>query len=91
MPNDQFGRPIAVGDTVTMTGEVTKVVEDPNFVNCTVNLQQSMPPSGTETNLQLNTAQLTKKGGGNGGGKSGGQQEHSQQPQPSHGAQPTKK
>lgn len=84
MPNDQFGRPVAVGDTVTLVGEVTKVLEDPNFVNCTVKLQKPMPPSGTETNLQLNTVQLEKKGGDGGGSKGGqqAQQEHAQQPAP---------
>lgn len=77
-----------MGDTVTLKGEVTKVLDDPNFVNCTVKLAKSMPPSGTETNLQVNTAQLEKQGGGNGGGgKSGGQE----QPQAQHGAQTTKK
>ena len=77
MPNDQFGRPVAVGDTVTLVGEVTKLSPDPNYVNCTVKLQKPMPPAGTETNLQVNTAQLVKKGG-DGGDKP--------QAQPSSGA-----
>jgi hypothetical protein len=88
MPNDQFGRSISVGDTVIIKGEVTKVLEDPNFVNCTVKLAQQMPPAGTETNLQLNTAQLEKTGGSKGGdSKGGGQQAKS--PQPQHQEQTT--
>ena len=63
MPNDQFGRPVAVGDTVIIKGEVTKVLEDLNFVNCTVKLAQQLPPTGAETNLQLNTVQVEKAGG----------------------------
>ena len=60
MPNDQYGRPISVGDTVTIKGEVIKVLDDPNFLNCTVKLAALLPPSGTETTVQLNTAQLEK-------------------------------
>ena len=52
-----------MGDAVTIKGEVTQVSEDPNFVNCTVKLMQTMPPSGAEINLPLNTAQLEKVGG----------------------------
>lgn len=63
MPLDQFGNQISVGDTVTIKGEVVKVLEDPNYINCTVKLAQNMPPSGAETNLQLNTAQVEKTGG----------------------------
>jgi len=72
MPNDQFGRPISVGDTVIIKGEVTKVLDDPNFVNCTVTLSKQMPPSGTEVNVQLNTAQLEKQGDGPSGAKDPG-------------------
>lgn len=64
------------------------VLEDPNFVNCTVKLQKTMPPSGTETNLQLNTVQVEKKGGDGGGSKGGGQ---AQQPQEHQPAPATKK
>src|SRR5215831_7621061 len=66
MPNDQFGRPVSVGDTVTIKGEVVTVLDNPNYVNCTVKLAQQMPPAGTETNVQLNTAQVEKQGGGSG-------------------------
>lgn len=64
MPHDQFGRDISVGDTVVMKGEVVKVLDDPNYLNCTVRLAQQMPPTGADTTLQLNTAQLEKTGGG---------------------------
>ena len=69
MPHDQFGRDISVGDTVTIKGEVVKVLDDPNYLNCTVKLAKQMPPTGTDTTLQLNTAQLEKSGGGEEGDK----------------------
>lgn len=88
MPNDQFGRPVSVGDTVTLVGEVTKILEDPGYINCTVKLQHPMPPSGSETNILVNTVQLEKKGGGDGGSKGGHSQtqQSSQQPPPAAGA-----
>jgi hypothetical protein len=58
MPNDQFGRPVKVGDQVTIKGEVVKVSDDPNFLNCTVKLAHTLPPTNSEVNLTLNTAQL---------------------------------
>lgn len=61
MPNDQFGREVAVGDTVIVRGQVTKVLEDPGYINCTVQVQQPMPPAGTIVNLQLNTQQVEKQ------------------------------
>lgn len=69
---------------MTIKGEVTKLIEDPNFVNCTVKLTQTMPPSGTEVNLQLNSAQVEKSGGGGGGESKGAQPPAGQQPQPQH-------
>lgn len=58
MPNDVFGRPVSVGDMVTVKGTVESVTEDPNYVNCTVLLVEQMPPSGAEVRIQVNTAQL---------------------------------
>jgi len=80
MPNDQYGRPIAVGDTVVIKGEVVKVLDDPNFVNCTVRLSQQMPPSGTEINVQLNTAQVEKQGGSEGASSKGAEKPEAQPP-----------
>jgi hypothetical protein len=60
MANDQFGRPLVAGDTVTIQGQVVKVLDDPNYINCTVQLAQLMPPAGTQVNVQLNTAQVVK-------------------------------
>jgi len=91
MPNDQFGRPISVGDTVTIKGEVTRVLDDPNFINCTVKLAQQMPPSGTQVNLELNTAQLEKTGGSTGGARAQAQPTRppqAQPPQPQQAQQP---
>lgn len=58
--NDQFGRRIFRGDTVTLSGRVIDLVEDPNYVNCTVLLDQQMPPGGMQIRLDLNTVQVTK-------------------------------
>lgn len=58
MPNDQFGKPVHVGDPVIIKGVVESVEESPNYVNCTVLLDERMPPSGAEVRVQLNTAQL---------------------------------
>jgi len=68
MPNDQFGRPVKVGDKVIIKAEVLKVSDDPNFLNCTVKLAQQMPPGGTETQMQLNTAQMENQSAGQEGG-----------------------
>lgn len=58
MPNDQFGKPVSVGDAVIIKGTVESVTEDPNYINCTVLLDEQMPPSGAEVRVQINTAQL---------------------------------
>lgn len=58
MPNDQFGKPVHVGDPVIIKGVVESVEENPNYINCTVLLDEQMPPSGAEVRVQLNTAQL---------------------------------
>lgn len=91
MPNDQFGRPVSVGDTVTIKGEVVKVLEDPNYINCTVKLAQQMPPAGTETTVQLNTAQLEKAGGSKSEAPSPLQPPQAQQPAPTSTTHSTKK
>jgi len=59
---DQFGRSIAVGDQVTITGSLIDLIEDPNYINCTVQLDQQMPPSGAQVRIDLNTQQLVLKG-----------------------------
>lgn len=51
---------MAVGDTVTIKGKLTAVSENPNYLNCTVQLDQQLPPSGSEMTIQLNTQQLVK-------------------------------
>ena len=58
--NDQYGRPVALGDQVTLQGTIVDLTEDPNYANCSVRLTQQMPPSGTETRINLNTQQVTK-------------------------------
>ena len=49
---------------MTMKGQVTKVIDDPGYINCTVQLAQPMPPSGTQVNVQVNSVQVEKQGGG---------------------------
>lgn len=58
MANDQFGREVAVGTNVYLTGTVTSLTGGNDFINCTVTLDNTMPPSGAETELSVNTAQL---------------------------------
>jgi hypothetical protein len=60
MPKDQFGRPIHEGDAVIIKGTVASLTDDPNFLNCTVKLNEPQPPGNRETKLQLNTAQLER-------------------------------
>lgn len=57
---DQYGRTIARGDTVAFTGRVVDLYNDPDYVNCTVLLDQHMPPSGMQLRLDCNTMQLVK-------------------------------
>lgn len=64
MPHDQYGRPISVGDTVTLKGSLVDLLDDPNYINCTVQLDQQMPPGGTELRIDLNTQQVVKQGSG---------------------------
>ena len=53
-----------MGDKVVIKAEVVKVDDSPNFLNCTVKLAQQMPPGGTETQMQLNTAQVENQSAG---------------------------
>jgi|SRR5215475_2454896 len=64
MLNDQYGRQVSVGDTVTIQGSLVDLLDDPNYINCTVLLDRSMPPSGIETRVDLNTQQVVKNGPG---------------------------
>jgi len=58
MPNDQSGRAVNVGDVVSLKGTVQTITDDPNYINCTVLVEQLMPPTGIPTTLQLNTTQV---------------------------------
>ena len=61
MMHDQYGRTIFRGDTVALTGRVVDLLDDePDYVNCTVQLDQQMPPSGATIRLDLNTMQVVK-------------------------------
>ncbi len=62
--NDSLGNELSRGDTVTLTGRVLDVTEDPNFLNCTVQLAKPMPPTGAQIKINLNTAMLTREGEG---------------------------
>lgn len=62
--NDQYGRPVFVGDTVTIKGSLIDLLDDPDYINCTVLLDQQMPPSGTQVRIDLNTQQVVKEGPG---------------------------
>jgi len=53
---------VAVGDKVLIKDSLVAVEDNPNYLNCTVKLEQAMPPSGAETQLKLNTVQLEKAG-----------------------------
>lgn len=56
---DKHGSLVKVGDVVTFEGTVESIVDDPNYVNCTVLLTETMPPSGAQVRVKCNTAQLT--------------------------------
>lgn len=58
MPNDANGNPVAVGDAVLIPGTVTSVTADFYYVNCTVELQFPLPPTGARIFQSLNTQQL---------------------------------
>lgn len=62
---DQYGRPVWRGDTVTLTGTVIDSIPyQPEWVNCTVLLDQGMPPAGTQVKVNLNSQQVVKQGPG---------------------------
>jgi hypothetical protein len=60
MQHDQYGRPLAVGDAVTVKGSLVSITDEPNYINCEVKLDQPMPPSGAEVKIQINTKQVVK-------------------------------
>ena len=60
MPLDQNGEPLAVGDRVTIPATIKSVTEDPNFVNCTVELEYRLPPTNSVTTESLNSRQVEK-------------------------------
>lgn len=62
MLHDQNGSPVWQGDTVIIKGHVIDVIEDPNYLNCTVQLDQQLPPSGAQMKIDLNTQQVVKQG-----------------------------
>lgn len=62
MPNDANGKPLEVGDRVTIPATVTTVKDDLNYVNCTVELEHPLPPTGAKISQSLNSQQLEKVG-----------------------------
>ena len=57
--NDQFGREVGVGDKVQLKGTIVGVNDfTPDFVNCFVQLDEGMPPTGARIQLSLNTQQV---------------------------------
>lgn len=62
---DQYGRQIWQGDTVVLKGSIVDLLEgQQNYINCTVLLDQQLPPSGTQVYVDLNSQQLIKQGPG---------------------------
>ena len=59
-----MGSPVWKGDTVIIKGKVIDIAEDPNYLNCTVQLDQQLPPSGAQMKIDLNTQQVVKQGPG---------------------------
>jgi hypothetical protein len=57
---DEFGRDLNVNDAVIIKGTISALTGDPNYLNCTVKLNQLQPPAQSETHLELNTAQLER-------------------------------
>lgn len=61
--NDQFGREVGVGDQVSLKGTVVGVNDlSPYYLNCWVELDGQMPPSGAQIRVGLNTqmVEMTK-------------------------------
>lgn len=64
MPHDRKGNLIAVGDKVFVPATVTSVQAGDNYCNCSLVLDEKMPPDNTETAFQaLNTRQVQKYDG----------------------------
>jgi hypothetical protein len=56
---DQYGREVGVGDQVQLKGTVVGVNDlSPYYLNCWVELEQEMPPSGVKMRIGLNTQQV---------------------------------
>ena len=56
---DQFGREVGVGDKVQLKGTVVGVNDfSPDYLNCWVELDEPMPPSGAQLRIGLNTQQV---------------------------------
>ena len=61
--NDQFGREVGGGDEVSMKGTIVGVNDfSPFYLNCWVELDGEMPPSGAKVKVGLNTqmVEMTK-------------------------------
>lgn len=61
--NDQFGREVGPGDQVSLKGTVVGVNDlSPYYLNCWVQLDQPMPPSGAQIHVGVNTqmVEMTK-------------------------------
>lgn len=60
MPHDLNGKPLAVGDRVTVPCSITSVIEGTDYCNVTLQTSEPMFPGNDKTTITLNAKQVVK-------------------------------
>ena len=61
MSHDANGNELKVGDAVVIFGKVTQLLVSSDYCNCSVELDQLMPPENTKSVISsINTRQVEK-------------------------------
>jgi hypothetical protein len=62
MPHDANGELLKVGDRVVLYGTITYIGANPEYCNCSVELEYKMPPDNQVVSVSaLNTKQVVKR------------------------------